>query len=117
MKDMTRRQFVGHSLASVGAVGAAAAGLSCSQAVRPAPGQRVLGANDRIRFAVIGCGGQGRVDMKTFFKASKNVECPLVCDVDDEQLSTRFTRWSSSVRPGRRRSRTGARWSSARTST
>ena len=86
MGQMTRRRFIGQSLASVGAVGAAAAGLSCSQAVRPVLAQRVLGANDRIRFAVIGCGGQGRVDMKTFFKASKNVECPLVCDVDDEQF-------------------------------
>jgi predicted dehydrogenase len=80
---------MGRSLASVGAVGAAAAAARAAATPWTALAgakSSILGANERVRFAVIGCGGQGRVDMKTFFKASPNVECPLICDVDDEQF-------------------------------
>ena len=49
-----------------------------------ASNSRVLGANDRIRIALIGCGGTGRGDLKDFLRV-KNVECVALCDVDDEQ--------------------------------
>jgi len=90
MKDMTRRRFMRQSLASVGTAGiAATAGAQASKPLRTSagPGRSVLGANERIRFAVIGVGGQGRHDMTTFFKYDdKNLECPLICDVDDKQF-------------------------------
>jgi predicted dehydrogenase len=46
---------------------------------------RVLGANDRLRIAFIGCGGQGTDHMKVVLglKASANVEPVAVCDVFD----------------------------------
>jgi predicted dehydrogenase len=47
---------------------------------------RVLGANDRIRVALIGCGGMGRGDLATFFLHS-DVECPVICDVDDAMIA------------------------------
>lgn len=48
--------------------------------------KRVLGANERIRVGLIGCGGMGRGDLATFL-ANKDVDCPIVCDVDDRQAA------------------------------
>ena len=45
---------------------------------------RVSGANDRIRIALVGCGGMGRGDLKDALKAGKT-ECVALCDVDDTQ--------------------------------
>jgi len=47
---------------------------------------KVLGANDRIQVALIGCGGMGRGDLRDFLRV-KNVECVALCDVDDAQSS------------------------------
>lgn len=41
---------------------------------------RILGANDRIRFGVIGCGGRGRHIMGHFLGTSQT-ECLALCDV------------------------------------
>jgi predicted dehydrogenase len=45
-----------------------------------------MGANDRVRVALIGSGGMGRGDLATFFLNSE-VDCPVVCDVDDKMLA------------------------------
>ena len=47
---------------------------------------RAAGANDRVRVGLIGCGGMGKGDLATFFLNSE-VECPVICDVDDRQLA------------------------------
>lgn len=88
MGRISRRRFIGQSLASAGAAGVAAEAATAAVLVAAPAGARasVLGANERVRFAVIGCGGQGLHDLKTFFRASKNVECPLICDVDDDKF-------------------------------
>ena len=70
----TRRNF----LASAALAGAAAPMSAASAA-------RVLGANDRIRFALIGCGGMGRGDLRDFLKAGKT-EVAGLCDVDPSQI-------------------------------
>jgi predicted dehydrogenase len=68
--DTTRRQFLKESaLAGAGAVALGSL----------APG-RVLGANDRIRVAVIGSGHRAQYVM-AYFKNSPNVEVVAVCDV------------------------------------
>jgi len=66
--NITRRTFV---------VGAAAASAA----------SRVLGANDRLRIGVIGCGGQATAHMKTLVKMreSDNAEVTAVCDVFDKR--------------------------------
>jgi predicted dehydrogenase len=46
---------------------------------------RVLGANDRIRFGLIGCGGMGRGDMRDFLKAGQT-ELVALCDVDPAHI-------------------------------
>jgi predicted dehydrogenase len=70
MASETRRSFIGKSAA-------AAAGTSL-------PASRAIGANDRIRIALIGCGGMGRGDLRDALKAGKT-ECAALCDVDDAQ--------------------------------
>lgn len=45
-------------------------------------GARVLNANDRIRVALIGCGGRGRLDLANLLSLP-GTECAALCDVDD----------------------------------
>ncbi|MGQ9731345.1 MAG: Gfo/Idh/MocA family protein [Candidatus Zipacnadales bacterium] len=72
-----RRHFLGTSVAGAVALGTARRGT-------PAGGQ-VLGANDRIHMAVIGCGGMGTNHLRRLVDRSKRPEEKLkvvaVCDV------------------------------------
>jgi predicted dehydrogenase len=47
---------------------------------------QVAGANERIRIALIGCGGMGRTDLRDFVKLP-GVQCVALCDVDDAQAA------------------------------
>ncbi len=90
MSRITRRRFLNQSIASVGVAGGVAAAVRAASPIPVTAAARsaILGANERIRFAVIGTGGQGRHDMLTFFKHdNQNLECPLICDVDDGMLA------------------------------
>ena len=66
---MTRREFVGTSAASA---------LSYSQ---------VIGANERLRIGVIGCGGQATEHMRNLVKMRDTDNCDViaVCDVFDKR--------------------------------
>jgi predicted dehydrogenase len=68
--NITRRTFV---------AGAAAASMA----------SRVMGANDRLRIGVIGCGGQATAHMRTLVKMreSDNAEIGAVCDVFDKRAT------------------------------
>ncbi len=68
--SMTRRQFVYGSAAAAAAI-----------AVPRVAGARVLGANDEIRMAVIGCGVRGGVHVQEFGR-QKCVRIVAVCDPD-----------------------------------
>jgi predicted dehydrogenase len=46
----------------------------------------VTGANDRIRVALIGCGGMGRGDLAVFLQ-NADVECVALCDVDERMIA------------------------------
>jgi predicted dehydrogenase len=84
MKNKGRRKFLKQSI-SLGAAGSAF--LAARPPVATAASySRVLGANDRIRAALIGCGGMGRADLRDFLKV-KNIECVALCDVDDSQVA------------------------------
>lgn len=69
--NFTRRSF----LAAGAAV--AARGLLAPPAA--------VGANDRIRLGVIGCGGICMADLGCFLQ-NREVEVPVVCDVDDARI-------------------------------
>jgi len=49
--------------------------------VRSARAQEA-GANSKVRIALIGSGGMGRGDLACFLR-NPEVECPIICDVDD----------------------------------
>ncbi|MBN1421774.1 MAG: Gfo/Idh/MocA family oxidoreductase [Planctomycetes bacterium] len=61
----------------------ALAASSIGAALAPASFARVLGANDRIRIAVIGCGGRGTAHMNTLLgmkRGGEPIEIVAVCD-------------------------------------
>lgn len=80
--DISRRDFLkssagGASLAALGSV---------SFIVHP---ERVFGANDRVRVAVVGLHGQGWAHVEEYAKL-KDVEVVALCDVDENVLSQRL---------------------------
>lgn len=80
---LSRRDFV----ATGAAVSAIGAGLSLAGRAAPAAG-KVIGANDRIQFGVIGVGGMGSGHVGELLgKAEReNVKCVAVCDVYQKRL-------------------------------
>ncbi|MBN2133190.1 MAG: Gfo/Idh/MocA family oxidoreductase, partial [Sedimentisphaerales bacterium] len=76
MSKLSRRDFVKSSMA-LGA-GLALAG----------PASRVLGANDDIRVAVVGVGGQGGGHMG-YFHGCKGARLVAICDVDRSHVERR----------------------------
>ncbi len=82
MSKSDRRKFIKDSVA-IGVAGAGLAGLPLMTRSSLAQ-DRVAGANDRIRLALIGCGGQGSGDLRAALRV-KNTECVALCDVDDAQ--------------------------------
>jgi predicted dehydrogenase len=44
------------------------------------------GPNDKVRLGLVGCGGMGRGDLECFF-LNPEVDCAVICDVDDAMLS------------------------------
>jgi len=72
--DMSRRQFLGRTAIALGT------GVTTALSAK-----RVLGANDRIRVGVIGCGGMGTNHLKRLVNASQagelNVQVVAVCDI------------------------------------
>ncbi len=77
---MQRRNFLKQS-----------AGLAGLAAVKPAAASaasyaNIVGANDRIRAGLIGCGGMGSGDLSDFLKI-KNTQCAALCDVDESHIA------------------------------
>ena len=83
MSSGSRRRFLRDSI-GFGATSAVLAGASA----RASSADQVAGANERIRVALIGCGGQGSGDLRDFLKL-RGVECVALCDVDDAQTASR----------------------------
>jgi predicted dehydrogenase len=74
MSNSSRRAFLGTSLASVMA----------ARAAQVAP-------SDRVRVGLIGCGGISAGDSAAFL-AHKEVDIPLICDVDEARLEVTIAR-------------------------
>src|SRR5438093_8757675 len=74
---MKRRQFIKR-------VAQTTAALSATSAVSA---QRVLGANERVRVGLIGCGGRGRFDAK-LIREAPNGEFAAVCDLYPAHLAS-----------------------------
>ena len=84
MPEITRRKFIGQS-----AIAAIAAGTFSAPFIRSVRAGEP-GANDQIRIGLIGAGGMGcRVgggDLACFFR-NPEVECAVVCDIDDSRFA------------------------------
>ncbi|HZT79827.1 MAG TPA: Gfo/Idh/MocA family oxidoreductase [Gemmataceae bacterium] len=76
MSNVTRRQFLGASAA-------AAAGLAAAPAL--ADDKKPVSANDKVRVALIGCGGMGRANLRDFIRLDDFVVTAL-CDPDPRQI-------------------------------
>ncbi len=84
MSSESRRGFLKRTAGLAG--GAALAGGGSLAASSAASSSRVIGANDRIRVGLIGCGGMGRSDLRDFLRFDK-VDCVALCDVDQSQIA------------------------------
>src|SRR6266850_1935502 len=84
MNSLSRRNFLRKSGLAVGLGPALVTGgfSLLPRKVRAAE----PGANDKIRLGVIGCGARGR-DILGVFLSNKEVDCAVVCDVDDKMLA------------------------------
>jgi len=83
-ETLTRRKFLKKSALGAGATPLIAGAVSgpfirALRAAEPA-------ASDKLRLGVVGCGGMGEGDLATFFQ-NPEVECPVICDVDDAHLA------------------------------
>src|ERR1019366_4630705 len=76
--EVTRRDFL-----KGGTAGASLAALSGINFITNP--SRVFGANDRIRFGMIGCGDRAQEDLRAALK-SPNVECVAAADVYTRRL-------------------------------
>jgi predicted dehydrogenase len=81
--DDNRREFL-----KVGAKGAAAVAVADRLKAWAAP-ERVLGANGRVRVAIIGLHGRGEDHIKGYL-ALQNVQIAALCDVDESVLRQRL---------------------------
>ena len=89
----TRREFIGKT-------SAAAAGLTLAFSARSYAQSK--GANEKVIFGVIGCGGMGRHNVKQFMKL-QNVEFAAVCDVDDKHMDQMIDDIKKENRPAPRK--------------
>src|SRR5438105_418342 len=76
MNNLNRREFL--------KVGAATVAFASAQ-----PSARAVGANDRIRIGVIGCGGQGTGHVNDLVNrsAAENIEVVAISDVYQRRVS------------------------------
>jgi len=80
MERVSRRDFLGSMSASALAAGAVSAPfVSVLRAGEPA-------ASEKVRIGLIGCGGMGQGDLKCFF-LNPEVECAVICDVDESHIA------------------------------
>jgi len=78
-----RRDFLKRTL-TAGAAGTTWLAARGAGAQTAGSADHVGGANDRIRIALVGCGGMGRNDLLAMLR-TKKTDCVAVCDVDDAQ--------------------------------
>jgi len=79
MEHINRRQFLNKSIRGAAGMSFGAAALS----IRP---RRVLGANERVNLALIGCGGRGRIVTRGLIEHGAQVT--YICDLHEERLET-----------------------------
>ena len=77
MKPITRRKFISKIAASI-------AGTTMGSLVLTAPSRSVLGANERVNIALIGCGGRGNYVARGMI--GQGASLVAICDLHPERL-------------------------------
>jgi predicted dehydrogenase len=83
MKTITRRHFIHRS--GQGLVGAAAGAGALGALQRT----MAAGANDRVRIALIGCGGRGKIVVRNLIETGAEIAC--LCDLNPARLESAAT--------------------------
>ena len=78
MNSMNRRDFINGSIRTAGGLSIGAAAFSVGTG-------RVLGANERVNVALLGCGGRGKYVARTLIECGAEICC--LCDLNDERLA------------------------------
>jgi predicted dehydrogenase len=96
MNSINRRHFLKQSSLATASLpvllGAATAPFTRSvRAAEP-------GANDKLRIALIGSGGMGCGDLECFF-GNPEVDCAVICDIDDAQIAKGLEVCAKAKRP------------------
>ncbi len=91
----TRRQFLAQTGTVVG-------GLGVGLAAAPGVMAQSAGANARVGFGLIGCGGMGRANLQQFMRFQE-VEVAAVCDVDAGHLDNAAADVVNTGRPAPRK--------------
>jgi predicted dehydrogenase len=89
MNPLDRRKFLGTSAA-------VAAGLAAPLAF--AAEKKAVSANEKIRVALIGCGGMGRANLSDFIKLP-DFEITALCDIDPGQIGHAMNLLKGGKRP------------------
>ncbi len=84
---LSRRDFLGK--AGAAAVGAGLAARALAVHSEPTRSAKTPGPNDKIVFGLIGCGGMGSANMKSFM-GHPDVDVAAICDVDDDRMPGDF---------------------------
>ncbi len=77
MERMNRRDFLDESIRG-------AAGMSLGVMAFSMMSRQVIGANERVNIALIGCGGRGKIVARNFIE--QGAEITYVCDLLEERL-------------------------------
>lgn len=89
--EFDRRDFLKRTsaLGAGATIAGSAFAKKAGKAMNKASASRVIGANDRINIALVGCGGRGQSDARTFSKYARenNNACEIVavCDVYEKR--------------------------------
>ncbi len=75
--SVSRRQFISTSALAMAAVPTLLSSAARAQTVPP---------SEKVRLGLIGCGGISHADLQTFF-LNPEVDCPIICDIDDSKLA------------------------------
>jgi predicted dehydrogenase len=89
--NQTRREFIGTT-------GTAMAGLGLGLSLSPRAFAQSKGANEKIVFGLIGCGGMGRANMNKFISIGGS-EIAAVCDVDEKHMDAAANDVTKAGRP------------------
>lgn len=91
MSEFTRRSFLRHSALAAATLATVGPAIRTLRAAEPGP-------NAKIRVGLIGSGGMGVGDLECFF-LNPEVDCAVICDIDEAQIAKGLEACAKKGRP------------------